>query len=810
MWTKLAHIVLKNRLALIIILGVITVFMAYKAKNVEFTYSFFTPVPPDDPDMVFFTKFKDTFGEDGNIVAIGIKDSTLYQLENFSRFKYLSEEISSIKGVKQVISIPLFKAVMKDSKNKKFYLDPIFDDIPEDQTTLDSLLNFALEQKFYSDQIINSENGATFILISIDKEVLNTKKRDVTIKDIEHVAEAFKEVTNINLHYVGLPYIRTEVNGSVKEELQIFLVMSLVVTALILLFFFRSWDAMVFPLIIIIVIVIWSLGTLGILNYKITILTGLLPPVIVVIGIPNSIYLLNKYHQEINSHGNKARALSNVIRKIGLVAFITNFTTAIGFIVLTFTGVKDLQEFGLVAGINIMATYIVSIILIPAVFSYLPKPNGKQLKHLKFKALDVVLTALDLLVHRHRYRVFVFTGVLLVFAIIGVTKIRAVTFIVDDVPENSQVKKDLAFFEENFSGIMPLEIVVDSGKKKGILKQSFLKKVNELEDFLKEQKHISKPVSLVSMLKASRQAFYNNNPAYYDLPTKSDRNFILRYLSNEEGESGGLLRAFVDSTQQKMRISLKVADIGSLKLDSLLDNVVNTKINEIFNNTNIEAKATGTTLLFVKGNKFLVQNLRKSLIFAFIIIAIIMGILFRNLKMIAISLIPNLIPLIFIAGLMGYFEVALRPSTVLIFSVVFGISIDDSIHFLAKYRQELFANNFFVPLAISKSIRETGASMIYTSVVLFAGFIIFSGSEFIGTTMLGVLTSTTLLIAMFANLIVLPALLMVFDDGKRKKDAHPPIENYDEFYQEDEDEEINLDLIKVHNNGTGVVKAHQN
>ncbi|MCK5280656.1 MAG: MMPL family transporter, partial [Cyclobacteriaceae bacterium] len=518
---------------------------------------------------------------------------------------------------------------------------------------------------------------------------------------------------------------------------------------------------------------------------------------------------LNRYHQQINSHGNKARALSHVIRKIGLVALITNFTTAVGFLVLIFTGIKDLQEFGLVAGINIMATFLVSIILIPAVFSYLPIPHGKQLKHLKFKTLDIALTALDLLVHRHRYRVFAFTGVVVIIAFFGVLRLRAVTFIVDDVPENSQVKKDLKFFEENFSGIMPLEIVVDSGKKKGVLRQSFLDKVNELEEFLNEQKFISKPVSIVSMLKASRQAFYNNNPDYYDLPTRSDRNFILRYFSGDQSQSS-LLSSFVDEDRQKMRISLKVADIGSIKLDSLLDNVVNKKIDELFKDTKIEAKATGTTLLFVKGNKFLVQNLRKSLVLAFIVIAIIMGILFRNPKMIVISLIPNIIPLIMIAGIMGYFDVALRPSTVLIFSVVFGISIDDSIHFLAKYRQELFANNFFVPLAISKSIRETGASMIYTSVVLFAGFIIFSFSDFIGTTMLGVLTSTTLLIAMFANLIVLPALLMVFDDGKRKKDIHPLIEHYDEFYQEDEDEEINLEMIKVQENGMGAEKELKN
>ena len=783
--------------------------MAFNAKDVQFSYNLFTAVPSDDPDMIYFTQFKESFGEDANILAIGVSDTALYEVDNFRKFKYLSDELLTINHVKQVVSIPLFQSLKKDSKNKKFVLEPIFDDIPEDQESLDSLLTFARNQKFYSDQIINEKNGATFVLISIDNSILNTKGRDVVIKDIEHIADAFSQSTGIELKYVGLPYIRTEVNGRLRIELIIFLVASIVITALILLFFFRSWDAVVFPLIIIVVIVIWSMGTLGLFNYEITILTGLLPPIIVVIGIPNSIYLLNRYHQLIDLHGNKIRALSHVIRKIGLVAFITNFTTAVGFLVLVFTGIKDLVEFGLVASINIMATFLVSIILIPAVFSYLPTPHGKQLKHLKFKSLDFALTSLDLLVHRHRYRVFVFAGLVLVVAFFGLLKLEAVTYIVDDVPAKSQVKRDLAFFEKNFSGIMPLEVVVDAGKKKGVLRQAFLKKVSEFEDFLSKQEVISKPVSIVSMLKATRQAFYNNNPSYYSLPTKSDRNFILRYLTGDRDENS-ILNSFVDEDQQKMRISLKIADIGSVRLDSLLDNVVNRKIDELFTDSNIEAKATGTTLLFVKGNKFLVQNLRKSLVLAFLIIAVIMGLLFKNPKMIAISIIPNVIPLIMIAGIMGYFEIALRPSTVLIFSVVFGISVDDSIHFLAKYRQELFANNFFVPLAISKSIRETGASMIYTSVVLFAGFIIFSFSEFTSTKMLGLLTSTTLLIAMFANLIVLPALLMVFDDGKRKKDAHPIIEHYEEFYQEDEDEEINLEKIKLQENGMGTVKEFQN
>lgn len=802
MWNKLAHIVLKYRLTVIIILGVITIFMAYKARNAEFSYDYAKIVPSNDPEMVFFDSFKDKFGEDGNVLALGVHDSSLYTVDNFRRYAYLTEELQQIPGVNGAVSIANLQKLVKNTNETKFELTPVINELPETKKELDSVLNIVLDQKFYTNQIINLKNGSTFILVSIDRDILNTKERDVTIDDIKFAGDEFSRVTGIDIKYVGLPYIRSEVNGKIKAELEMFLILSLFISALILLFFFRSWDAVVFPLIIVITVVIWSLGTLSVLNYKITMVTGLLPPIIAVIGIPNSIYLLNKYHQEINKHGNKIRALSFVIRKIGLVTLITNFTTAVGFLVLASTKISILKEFGIVAGINIMAAFVVSTTLIPAVFSYLPTPNGKQLKHLKFWLLEKTLTWLDLLVHRHRYTVFTVSIVVVVIGLFGILELTSVSYIVDDVPENSEVKQDLEFFENNFTGIMPLEIVIDTKKERGVMRLSTLEKVNELEEYLSKSRYISEPVSLVSMIKTARQAFYNNNPKYYDLPNRRDQRFIFRYLRGGT-DSSSIVNTFVDSAQQSMRSSFKVADIGSNRLDSLIKNVVQTKIDSLFNDSNIEAKATGTTLLFVKGNSFLVKNLRTSLILAFCIIAVIMGFLFRNFKMILISLIPNLIPLVITAGLMGYLGIPLRPSTALIFCVAFGISVDDSIHFLAKYRQELFANNFFVPLAISKSIRETGASMMYTSLVLFAGFVIFSWSDFRGTMTLGVLTSTTLLIAMFTNLIVLPSLLMAFDSGKHDRHAHPPIENYDNFYQEDDDEEIDIQQLQLPNNNNG-------
>ncbi len=798
MWTKLAHIVLKFRLFLIIILGIVTVFMAYLAKDLEMSYQFAQTVPANDPDMIQFMEFKEQFGEDGNILAIGMMDSAVYTPNNFYRLSLLCEEINRIKGVEEVFGLPRVKRIKKDTDNKKFYIDNIFTTIPEDQSTLDSLLSLVRDQRIYAGQLFNETNGANLILVTLDKEVLNSVKRIQVTNDILFLGKEFTKKTDIELKYAGLPFVRSVVAGRIRNEMQLFLFLSVIISGMILMLFFRSWDAVVFPMIIIGVVVIWSMGTLALFGYKITILTGLLPPIIVVIGIPNSIYLLNKYHQEIDKYGNKIRALSVMIRKTGIVTLLTNLTTAIGFGVLVLTKILILREFGIVASILIMATFIVSIILIPAVFSYLPTPRGKRLKHLNFKLIDKFLTGVDLLVHQHKYKVFVVIGILAGVSLIGIYRVHSVSFMIDDIPEDSQIKKDLVFFETNFSGIMPLEIVVNTGRKRGVINNRNLKKFDELEHFLEGREFISKPLSIVSLVKAARQAFYNNNPDYYGLPDQRDQNFIFRYLKGETTDSQ-LIKSFVDSTGRVMRISLKIADIGSNKMNSLIQDTINPKLNEIFSESDIKAYPTGTTLMFVKGNIFLIQNLRVSLILAFILISAIMALLFRNWKMIILSLIPNMIPILITAGLMGFAGIPFKPSTAITFSIAFGISVDFSIHFLAKYRQELFANNFRVPLAITNSIREIGTSMVYTSMVLFAGFIIFAWSNFGGTIALGKLTSITLLIAMFTNLIFLPALLLAFDDGKRRKDLHPLIENYDDIYQSDVVENNNNNLFNVKN-----------
>ena len=762
MVNMLSDFVLKNRKLFILLILSYTIFMAYMGQFVKFNYDFSQTVPDTDEDMIYYNSFKKTFGEDGNVFAIGLKDSSIFVLDKFINYREYIKEIESIEGINGVLGLPNLQILSKNKENKNFTFVDLMEPFPNSQMELDSLLLIANNQKFYDNKILN-KYGALTLLITIDKEILNSKDRDKLMQNLITLSANFESNSGIKLHYAGLPYSRYIMAESVKEELTRLLIISLVVTAIILFVFFRSFDTVFVPLIIIGIVVVWVFGTLSLLGYKITLLTGLLPPLIVVIGIPNCVYMLNYYHFSIKEYSNKKQAISNVIQTIGLITLITNLTTAVGFFVLATTDIKILTEFGIVAGINVLATFIVSIFLIPSIYLALPKPKSQQTGYLNYNFINGLIKSFKYISFNYQKRVFFISTVIVISSLYGLSKIKSVSYLIDDVPSESSLMKDLKFFEENFSGIMPLEIIVDTKMKKGVQNLNLLKKVDKLETFLAEKSYVSSPISLVSFVKASRQAYYNNNPSYFSLPNNRDKNFILRYIADgyqNNVSNDNISKSFVDSIGQKLRISLNVADLGSLKLDSIVNNTFRPEIDKIFGNSKAEVKLTGTTLTFIKGINFLIENLLQSMLLAFIIISVIMALLFKNLKMVIISLIPNIIPLIIAAGIMGFLGIPLKPSSALVFSIVFGISVDYSIHFLAKFKNELLEND--LKNSISNTINQTGRSMIFTSFILFFGFIIFAFSNFGGTIVLGILTSVILFVAMITNLTLLPSIILHF------------------------------------------------
>ena len=807
MWASLALFIIRFRRTLIAVLAVITVFMAWKAKDVEMTYDFAQVVSPQDPDMVYFQQFKRTFGEDANVLVLGLQDSAVYRLGNFNELRTLTDTLAKVPGVSGVLSVTKLLAIRKDTATNLFKTAPIFKTFPRTQRELDSLMREVNRVEFYKGQLISPTTGATLLALTMDPKYLNSSRRQAVMKQILGFAKAFEKKTNIRLHYAGLPYVRYTMTSKVGSEMTFFTILAMLVTGVTLLAFFRTWAAVVFPLLVVGVTAVWAIGSIVLLGYKINLLTGLIPSLIIVIGIPNCTYLLSRYHYDYRKSGNQMLAMTRVIRKIGLVTLMNNTTTAVGFFVFCFTDIAILFQFGLVATINIFVAFIISFLLIPAVFTYLPPPTPKQLEHLDAAPLTKLLEFFDHLVMDRRPTVYVVALVLVLGAAVGIRRIESVSYMVDDLPKNSSVNSDLTFFERHFNGVMPLEFVVDTHKKRGLFKLKNLEKINQFENFLRTQPEVTAPISIVTFLKATTQAFYNGDPKFFRLPDNSEKNFIFSGLANSKGTGAGLdsklIRAFVDSTGQQARISLKIADIGSHNLDTLMNAKILPEMRRIFNGTGMDVRATGTTILFTKGNEYIIHTLRDSLLLAFGLVGLVVLILFRSARTVLFALIPNAVTLILTAGIMGYFNIPLKPGTALIFVIALGIDGDNSIHLLAKFRQEMALNGQRVREAVSVTLSEAGTSMIYTSIVLFVGFSIFAFSEFGGTKALGLLMSASLLITNFSNLILLPCLLVTFEHGKGNYiNANALVRHYDESYhQEDDDSELNLDKMTVQRRG---------
>jgi len=762
MWTIIARFILCNRAALLLVLALATGFMGWHASQVRMSYEGNRLIPDNDPDLVIYQEFQKTFGIDGNVMVVGVQTRDLFELEFFNEWCKVSERLAKLPNTESVISIANLPYLSKNQAEKKFDFQPIVTELPQNADDLAAIKQKLIDNKVYEGVLLNAKTNTTLLAVTFSENVLNTAARVEAVDEVVRLMDAFAVNNEVEVHYSGLPYVRTIFATKVASELKLFSLLAVLMTAIVLFLFFRSFYAVFFPILVVVIGATWAMGLIHLFDFKITLLSGLIPALIVVIGVPNCVYLLNKYHDEFRKHGNKIKSLSRIIERIGIATLITNATTAIGFGVFYFTDSAILQEFGLVVALSIMLVFLVSIILIPAVFTYLPSPAKQQLRHLDNNNVNGVLRLLENIVMNHRYKVYWVSAIFTIVAVVGALRLQALSFIVDDFPKEDKVYSDLKFFEKHFVGVMPFEILIDTGRKGGAQSTGQLQKADQVQQIFTNRAEFAQPLSLVQLAKAANQAYFNDQPAYFRLPNSQERNFVFPYLLRTRGDNEAALNQLTDSSRQIIRISLNMADIGTIEMRRLF-NELKPRVDSIFEGTSNKVRYTGTSLIFLKGNQYLINSLVSSLTLAFAIISIIMALLFRSWKVIIISMLPNLFPLLITAGAMGYLGVALKPSTVLIFSIAFGIAVDDSIHFLTKYRQELLRHNWDIPKTVLIALRETGASMIYTSIILFFGFIIFGASNFRGTVALGVMTSSTLIVAMLSNLLLLPSLILSFD-----------------------------------------------
>ncbi len=765
-WELIARVVLRNRILMLSIIVAITALLALQWKNIHFTFTEANMLPDDNIANVEYNAFLNKFGEEGNLIIIGVKDKTFFTPKAYAAWSTLMNSLKQEKAIDLVISLNDLKKLQKNDSLQKFELVHFVDQ----SKTVDKVYLEKIKKElfndlpFYEGLLFNKRSGSIRSAIYMDKKIVNTKARkEFILEKLVPAVEKFEKETNIDLRVSGMPYIRTLNAKTIVDEISIFIGASLLVTSLLFFFFFRSFRATLISMIIVIIGVMWSFGFLGLLNYEITVLTALVPSLIIVIGIPNCIFLTNKYHQEYKVHRNKAKALQRVTTKVGMATLMTNLTTAIGFATFVASNNQLLLEFGVVTAINIMALFFLCIIVIPIFHSYIPPPKDRHIEHLDRGYVKTFMDWILRNIKYNRFSIYVVAVSLLVISIIGIYEMRISGSLIEDMPKKEAFFQDIVFFEKEFDGVMPLEIMIDTKRKKGVMKLSTLKRMEELETTIDEIPELSKPISIVNLVKYSKQAYYNGNPDYYELPTSQEQSFILSYAKNATKNSkDNLMKSYVDATGQYARITTFMRDESGDNMPKI-EAEIRKKADKLFPPDRYHVTITGKALVFQKGTGYLLDNLLSSLIFAFFLTALLVAFMFRSVKMVLVSIIPNLLPLLLTAGIMGFLDIPLKPSTILVFGIAFGLSVDDTVRFLAQYREELKKNNWKIRKSVYATFSDAGLSMFYTSIVLFFGFSVFMLSSFGGTIALGGLISLTLLFGMLSNLMLLPALVLTLN-----------------------------------------------
>lgn len=762
MWNKIADYIMNHRVLNLVIASVLLLFLGLNAFTIKMGYNLANTLPETDSTMVVYRQFLDKYGPDGRAIFIGMVDEKLFDLPNFQDYYDLNENIRKIEGVTECLSVTRVYNIIKNDSIKKFQLSHVVGRRPQTQKEVDSIKSVIESLAMYDGLLFNTETHSTMMLVTLDDEHSNTNLRKNVTDVLSTLLNGYSTRHGIEMHVSGMPYIREITTQKMVKEIVGFTFLSIVVAGLILYLFFRSWRPLVSVMTIVLLSVIYMFGIMALLDFDVTILTGVLPPLLIIIGVENSIFMLNKYHREFDVCHDKIQALKNVIVRIGPANLLTNTTTAVSFASFIITRNALLVPFGILASICIMLTYVMTMVLLPTFFSYQKKPEGKMVNYMNNPRINYIMDKISVFVLSKKRMIFSVLAVLMIICVIGALRITTSGRVVDDIAKSDKLYKDIMFFEENVGGVMPFEISIDTRKPKGIMNAPFIRKVQQLEDTLALYPEFSEPLSIAEVVKFARQGFYNGKREQFKIPSNNEFGFIMKYMPETKGgDMPAIVTQYMDKEMQCTRVSVQMANVTTPEIDAI-SRTLKSQIDQIFPKEKYDVVMTGSAMVTLQGTNYLIVNLSHSLFLAFIVIALLMAITFHKLKMVVISLIPNLIPLLFTAGVMGFCGIPLKMSTILVFSIALGISVDNTIHYLARYRLQMKMNENDIKKSVMAAIQETGPSMIYSASILICGFLIFAFSSFGGTKIVGFLVPFTLLIALITNILVLPALVLTF------------------------------------------------
>ncbi|MFM7644094.1 MAG: efflux RND transporter permease subunit [Sphingomonadales bacterium] len=863
MWSRVASFILRNRLFILAIIGIVTVFFGYYAvTSLKVDNRFGNTLPKDDPIQMDYENFKLQFGEDGSTLVIAVQTDSLYTEENLKKWRELGYKILKFKGVDNVVSEATLFGMTNNIAKNEFEIHRIFSDTTFRDKSIEEVRKEIRKNPIYRGLLYNDTSNVSLLMIGIDEKVLSNPKKSGVVLQIEELANQYEKHFG-KVYFAGLPHIRVVVGKRIVAEMYIFLALSILASSLLLFIFFRSLYVVFLCNTVVFISVIWALGSIAFMGFELSIIMALIPPLLIVIGVPNCVFLITRYHQEYVRLDNKMRALFVMIKRIGSVTFLTNLTTAVGFV--TFTSSDKLAQFGIISSWNIMVVFVLSLAIIPIFASFAKPPKPRHLKHLSRVYSQGFIEIIVKIVTKYRPWIYASSIFLVIFSLYGMTKIISTGNVTSDIPKDDPILLDLKFVEHHFGGSIPFEITINYKEKGRLFNIETMRKVESIQQLFATDTLFSKSISYVDLIKSINMAYHRGDPSKFTLISNRDKLRLKKYIDKLDLSSlnGGAvsLKSLVDTTNTTLRIRMQMKDLSIDKVGPTLDalkikteNILNpdkatlerlysnivkgsagamdsliyehtgvfNTLTALVSNGNdqkqlafdmnpdkiksymgtarfnknlkkaIEAESydlvfTGIKVVQTEGTKYLFVNLLQSLIFAVISIAIMMAFLFRSFRIILVSMIPNIIPLLFTAGIMGYFQIPLKPSTILVFGIALGITVDNAILFLGKYRNELKQHGWDVRFAILHSLRETGLGIFYTSVILFFGFLMFVFSQFGGTKALGLLVSITIMVGMATNLIILPALLLTLE---RKYSTRSFQEPFFDIYNEETDYDV--------------------
>ncbi|EJF08970.1 RND family transporter [Pontibacter sp. BAB1700] len=740
-----------SSLLVLTVIAILTVLSVFYASRLRFDYNFDNFFPKGDPDLAYYFSYRDKFGNDNDYLLIGLDNSgSLFDQQFLQKVDTLTRFMQRQPHVESVLSPTTFKSPIIEQFGY-FEIPYLHPDEPE-RYTQDSLLIYQSRELVGT---LFSEDATAVSLFIQTSDNLAKEPGDSLITAM------YGEIERLGLqehHLAGKVLAQSVFIEKMKIELAIFMSASILLVILFLWIAFRSVWGVLVPLVVVLLSVLWSLGVMGIFNKPIDVMTVLLPTIMFVVGMSDVIHIMSRYITEIGQGVTKIQALRVTIKEVGMATLLTSLTTSVGFLTLLTTSIVPIREFGVYTAVGIALAFVLAFTMLPAILLLNKKPNPRRARRIDL-SWPMLLRRVYTFVLRRPYPILYASMGIVLVSLIGISMIKVDTTLLEDLGDDDPIIKDFQYFEEKFSGVRPFELHLIAGPDKSMYDLEVLQEVDQLETYLYQTYGLNFITSPATVVRAIHRAQNGGLPDYYTLPANErEMQQVQQRLTAFSKRSE--LRAVVTTDQQEGRLAGKMTDVGSVRAAELNDSL-EAFIDQHINPELLQTRITGSAVMLDKNNDYVVSNMLQGLLIAFLVVALLVGLIFRSLRMVVISLVPNIIPLLMIGGIMGFLGINMTVSVSIIFTIAFGIAVDDTIHFLGKLKVELRKGKS-LPYAIKTTIISAGKAIIITSCILVAGFLTLVLSSFDATFYVGVFVSLTLVFAVVADLLLLPVLILYF------------------------------------------------